>query len=341
MTDGSSDEFRSPVPWVDGAVAVELIVDGTVVDSLPIASEPPPTPTVEVQLRDDDAAVIQWSSPPGGSVGDAPTFDVLWGDEGGHWVPVATGLPGSELTIPASARLPGGDRVRVQVVATAGGRSSSAVSDPFSVPDRAPLVAIAGAPTAPIEQGDAIDLVAIVDDPEDSEIQVACGRSTAHPSAATSARGRPRTGTGRADWPVGRHTIDLVVTDSAGNQARATAEIEVVGATSPTRQGDQPDPDAVAFLTADDFVAPTTTAAPATTTTLSADDPDGDGLTNDQETELGTDPNDPDTDGDALIDGEEVFLGTDPTLADTDGDGFDDLAEEQAATSPLDPDDHP
>ena len=44
-----------------------------------------------------------------------------------------------------------------------------------------------------------------------------------------------------------------------------------------------------------------------------------------------------DTDGDALVDGEEVFLGTDPTLADTDGDGFDDLAEEQAATSPLDP----
>ena len=62
-TDESTDEFRSPVPWVDGAVAVELIVDGTVVDSLPIASEPPPAPTVEVQLRGDDGGVvILWSS---------------------------------------------------------------------------------------------------------------------------------------------------------------------------------------------------------------------------------------------------------------------------------------
>ena len=148
-------------------------------------------------------------------------------------------------------------------------------------------------------------------------------------------------GHGRADWPIGRHTIELVVTDSAGNRARATAEIDVVERTSPTRQGDQPDPAAVAFLTADDFVTPTTTVAPATTTTLSPDDSDGDGLSNDQETELGTDPNDPDTDGDGLIDGEEVFLGTDPATADTDGDGFDDLVEEQSATSPLDPDDRP
>ena len=91
-TDGSSDEFRSPVPWVDGAVAVELIVDGTVVDSLPIASEPPPAPTVEVQQHGDDGVVDPVELAAAGSVGEAPTFDVLWGDEGGHWVPVGTGL---------------------------------------------------------------------------------------------------------------------------------------------------------------------------------------------------------------------------------------------------------
>ena len=42
-------------------------------------------------------------------------------------------------------------------------------------------------------------------------------------------------------------------------------------------------------------------------------DPDGDGLTNDEEETLGTDPNDPDTDGDGFGDGEEVnTLGSDP-----------------------------
>ncbi len=88
----------------------------------------------------------------------------------------------------------------------------------------------------------------------------------------------------------------------------------------------------------DDVVTPTTGA---TTTTWSPTDADGDGLTNDEEAEIGSDPNDPDTDGDGLIDGEEVFLGTDPTNPDTDGDGSSDLEEEQAGTSPLDPDDHP
>lgn len=80
-------------------------------------------------------------------------------------------------------------------------------------------------------------------------------------------------------------------------------------------------------------------------------DSDGDGLTDEQEEALGTDPLDPDTDGDGLSDGEEVTVygtdprnedsdfdgledgdevrvhGTDPTLADSDGGGVDDGVE--------------
>jgi hypothetical protein len=103
-----------------------------------------------------------------------------------------------------------------------------------------------------------------------------------------------------------------------------------------------PDPEFVAPTTTttsiDDVVTPT---IGATTTTWSPTDADGDGLTNEEEAEIGSDPNDPDTDGDGLIDGEEVFLGTDPTNPDTDGDGFSDLDEAQSATNPLDPNDHP
>lgn len=54
-------------------------------------------------------------------------------------------------------------------------------------------------------------------------------------------------------------------------------------------------------------------------------DNDGDGLTNDEEEELGTNPNNPDTDGDGLTDGDEVNEhGTDPLDPDTDGDGLTD-----------------
>jgi ribonuclease-3 len=94
-----------------------------------------------------------------------------------------------------------------------------------------------------------------------------------------------------------------------------------------------------------------------------AADSDGDGLTDDEELLLGTDPTNPDTDGDGISDGvearntalgydplvpntvpgcldptldtdgdgltdcEEKILGTDPTLVDTDGDGMPDLVE--------------
>lgn len=51
------------------------------------------------------------------------------------------------------------------------------------------------------------------------------------------------------------------------------------------------------------------------------DDLDGDGLLNDEEKEIGTDPLNPDTDGDTLRDGEEVHTyRTNPLNRDTDGD---------------------
>ena len=42
-------------------------------------------------------------------------------------------------------------------------------------------------------------------------------------------------------------------------------------------------------------------------------DSDGDGLSNSEEADLGTDPEDPDTDGDGYDDGDEVAEGSDPT----------------------------
>ena len=96
-----------------------------------------------------------------------------------------------------------------------------------------------------------------------------------------------------------------------------------------------------------------------------ANDADGDGLTDEQEAALGTDPQNPDTDGDGLRDGFEVLhgfnplhagegvqdpdsdgldnigeqaAGTDPHDSDTDDDGLLDAAEVQAGTNPLDPD---
>lgn len=75
--------------------------------------------------------------------------------------------------------------------------------------------------------------------------------------------------------------------------------------------------------------------APPTDSTLAADT-DGDGLTDDEETAAGSDPQAVDTDGDGLTDGEEVIVyRTDPTAPDTDGDGYADGQEVAGGYEPL------
>lgn len=66
-------------------------------------------------------------------------------------------------------------------------------------------------------------------------------------------------------------------------------------------------------------------------------DTDGDGLSDEEEVGIGTDPASVDTDGDGVQDGGEVNAGTDPLVADTDGDGFTDGEELDLGSDPLDP----
>lgn len=351
-TNAASDDFVSPVPLVEGAVAIELVVDGTVFDSMTIAATAPEIGAVQV-ASEISGLRVEWDVIEGAP--DETTVTVLWSADGGQtWIPVAVDITDREITIPTSARFPGGDDVIVRVIATAGGRSAAATSEPFSAPTHAPLVAIAGAPPGPVEQFDLVELTAIVDDPSSTLIGSDTGGSDSlvwQSSVDGELAGGRQLST--RDLSVGTHTIQMlsnIASDDSDAKLLAEAVVEVVARTSPTRYPETPDPDAVAYLTATDFTTTTTTTtvppvddvvALTTTTTVPPVDSDGDSLSDDEEAELGTDPNDPDTDGDGLIDGEEVFLGTDPTNPDTDGDGFTDLDEEQSGTSPLDPDDHP
>jgi len=68
------------------------------------------------------------------------------------------------------------------------------------------------------------------------------------------------------------------------------------------------------------------------------EDKDNDGLSDQEELLLGTNPLDPDTDGDLLFDREEVEVyKTDPTNIDTDGDGYNDGSEVQNGFDPRGP----
>ncbi|MFH0819947.1 MAG: hypothetical protein V1892_02865 [bacterium] len=67
-------------------------------------------------------------------------------------------------------------------------------------------------------------------------------------------------------------------------------------------------------------------------------DADTDGLTNEEEKKLGTDPNKADSDNDDLLDREEVkTYQTDPLNPDTDGDGYKDGEEVRTGNNPKGP----
>lgn len=90
--------------------------------------------------------------------------------------------------------------------------------------------------------------------------------------------------------------------------------------------GDRPTntPTPLTILTETAVIEQTSVAGTATSAAATAEvngDWDSDGLSNAQETAIGTDPRKPDTDGDQLQDGEEVLTyGSDPLLRDTDAD---------------------
>jgi hypothetical protein len=64
-------------------------------------------------------------------------------------------------------------------------------------------------------------------------------------------------------------------------------------------------------------------------------DADGDGLTNKEEKDLGTDRDKVDSDGDGLHDADEIDAGADPLRPDTDGDGLNDGEEDELGSSPV------
>jgi len=111
--------------------------------------------------------------------------------------------------------------------------------------------------------------------------------------------------------------------EPAQTQADATALPDTGQTPVPDQQAVEP--------TASSVEPPAPDAAP------SPGDTDGDGLSDEDEVALGTDPLNKDFDIDGLLDGREVNqIGTDPLNDDSDGDGLKDGAEvDQYGTSPL------
>jgi hypothetical protein len=248
---GSIVGFFSPVPWVDGAVSLDLLVDGAVVDSRPISPTAPAVGAVQVETV-GGARTVSWEvEDPDADSSEGMSFTVLWSADGGEtWLPAADGVSDTELTIPESAPLPGGDDVLVQVIANDGVRTGQATSATFAAPGHAPTVVIAGAPAGPIEEGELVELTAVIADPEATGrgLDIAAIDGIAWGGLSMSSVDGPLLRT--RDLPLGNNTIEVVVTDSAGNEATAEVVIEVVERTSPSRDAEPVEPRANDYFNA-------------------------------------------------------------------------------------------
>jgi TolB protein len=125
-----------------------------------------------------------------------------------------------------------------------------------------------------------------------------------------------------------------VVPPNSETQTAAAGTALVVGMTQTMQTGTAQSGTAVSTAATPTVIA-NTTATPGG----GQQDTDGDGLTDQRESEVRTDPFNPDSDGDGLLDGEEVFRsGTNPLSPDSDGDGLNDGEEISRRTNALNPD---
>jgi hypothetical protein len=206
----------------------------------------PLRPAVEsVSVTDvGDATLIEWAATD--PDGDPLTFDVLWSVDGGEWLHAATGITDTSVTVPHGARYPGGDDVRVRVVANDGSRTGDATSAPFTAPGHEPLLVVSGLPeSGSVEQYDTLLLQVHAVDPEDKGTQAdtVVWRSGIGGELATGPLLRTR------DLEPGVHSFTVEATDSDGNTAVESFQLEVTARTSPTRYLETPDAVAVAILT--------------------------------------------------------------------------------------------
>ena len=119
----------------------------------------------------------------------------------------------------------------------------------------------------------------------------------------------------------------------------AAACVSVVLFTRTQNQGANATEQALAGTATSLALTPDIAATQTAAAVAGNQDTDGDGLSDTQEVEIGTDPTNPDTDADALSDGDEVLQRTtDPLNPDTDGDVLTDGDEVRRSTDPLNPD---
>jgi len=165
--------FVEALPKQPGVSAVQLLVDGRILDER-TASSGAPWVTIQEPIAGQlvqPGTKIRWSA--GDDDGDDLEFDVCYSSDGGDsWQLLASGLSEEQWAFPAGDLVPGSSHGRLRVVASDGFNCATAETDgEFSVPFKRPLAWITSpAAEQEIPPGQDLLLTGTGFDPEDGNL---------------------------------------------------------------------------------------------------------------------------------------------------------------------------
>jgi hypothetical protein len=226
------------VPWPAGAASLDLLIEGVVVDSL----TPSTQPVVTIDPVDPSPGrqfTVSWVGED--PDGDTLLYSVLWSIDGGQtWRAIDTGFPDTTAQIDTDLfQLPGGE-AHLQVMASDGMSTGSAVVGPLSIPGGAPTGLIAAPET--VLQHQIQEITFHVNDPEDGPIT-----SGAWSSDLDGELGEGRIVSTRL-LSVGTHQISVTLGDTDGNEVTLTHALEVVASEIPAPRAPGSVPEAETML---------------------------------------------------------------------------------------------
>lgn len=224
--DGAFVDFHEVFAWQEEIAAVTVNRGGHTLGRLEVGSEAPGLRLREPRRLEregsGDLLRLEWESEPAGEL--TPHYLVSYSaDDGQTWLSLAAELAETRYLVNLDL-LPGGERCRLRVTASAGLRSTSVVSEPFEV-RRKPRQAYILSPEngASYKQGQPVLLLGAAHSPD--------FQTTAFDELTWISNRSGLLGTGyqvtTAALPPGRHRITLNYPDGAGGEGQGSVWVEV------------------------------------------------------------------------------------------------------------------
>jgi hypothetical protein len=215
--------FEGVLPFAKDVAKLQILRDKTVLRELPVSSHAPVVKRVAPEAKSRVRGKLTFTWDANDADANTPLVYQVDYNAGSRWEVVRRDLTEKQFTIDFAA-MPGGPHARLRVWASDGILSSSAESAEFSVPAKAPQVAIEPLPNNGVYQaGDDIILDGDATDLQDEEIKESQLRWSA--DGRSLGRGTPLK---VSHLKPGKHTIKLAVTNSRGKTGFDTVTVRVV-----------------------------------------------------------------------------------------------------------------